>query len=201
MDSDFEDSEDNAISVELDTSSTSDSSLADLGDRGSSEGSVFADKVNIRAVTDESRDSINLAEDSPSRPFPPTALVIRLNPKIGPLAVAFFIQKVKSPKREGGAELLVRSEPFSISKPGELFVLHITADTLRYLEVAEYLGLKKLDSRGQIREFIVKEMESFLINGMSIESLITPAEKIFIVLHELQLVNALPGKSKHITKI
>jgi hypothetical protein len=44
--------------------------------------------------------------------FPRTFLVIRLAPNIQPAAVTWFVKKITGKKQDGGAELLVRCEPF-----------------------------------------------------------------------------------------
>ena len=44
--------------------------------------------------------------------FPRTYLVIRLAPNIQPAAVTWLVQKITGKKQDGGAELLVRCEPF-----------------------------------------------------------------------------------------
>jgi len=44
--------------------------------------------------------------------FPRTYLVIRLAPNIRPSAVTWLVRKITGKKQDGGAELLVRCEPF-----------------------------------------------------------------------------------------
>ncbi|XP_035710331.1 anoctamin-10 [Folsomia candida] len=95
-------------------------------------------------------------------------------------------------KNSGGAELLVRCEPFSGA--GEEIVLHLTATTPRFLELAEQFSLKKVDDRGLLREFHVRDLDAFLVNDILLETLISPAEKELIVLAEIQSIGALPGE-------
>jgi len=48
--------------------------------------------------------------------FPPSYLVIKLRPNIHPSAVSWLVQKMTDRRQNGGAELLVRSEPFEGTK-------------------------------------------------------------------------------------
>lgn len=45
--------------------------------------------------------------------FPQSQIVIRLNPYIQPAAVSWLVKKITGKKQEGGAELLVRCEPYT----------------------------------------------------------------------------------------
>jgi hypothetical protein len=72
--------------------------------------------------------------------------------------------------------------------------LHITGSKLKFLEVAEYLELKKSDSEGQLREFTVGDLDNFLCGETNLDNLLTTSEKQMIVLHELENIRALLGE-------
>lgn len=76
----------------------------------------------------------------------------------------------------------------------QCLVLHVTASKLKFLEVAEYLELKKVDEHGILREFTVGDMDSFLHDDNTLENLLTAAEKQMIVLNELENIRALSGE-------
>jgi len=70
----------------------------------------------------------------------------------------------------------------------------VTASKLKFLEVAEYLELKKLDSSGQLREFTVGDLDNFLHGDIHLDNLLTTAEKQMIVMHELENIRAMFGE-------
>jgi hypothetical protein len=184
------------IEVEVDGISSSSSSYADFGDRSDDDdyAATNADIINIREIdmdTDSSDGEFDYMLGANAL-FPATNLVLQLSPLIAPEAIAFLVSKISEKKSYGGAELLVRCEPYNNGKD-ESLVLHVTANILRFLEVAEFLGLKKLDATGALREFHVRELDDFLHGEILLDSIITPAEKQLIVLNELQGVRALPG--------
>lgn len=51
-------------------------------------------------------------ETTSSSLFPQTQIVLRLNPYIQPAAVSWLVKKITGKKQDGGAELLVRCEPY-----------------------------------------------------------------------------------------
>lgn len=106
------------LDIEFDTESSNESSLGYLDiDEDDAIDPDAVDLINIR-------EQINLLvseeqlpgeddDDKTSQYFPPTNLVIRLNHHISPDAVTFLAKKLMASKNSGGAELLVRCEPFS----------------------------------------------------------------------------------------
>ncbi|XP_021955512.1 anoctamin-10 isoform X1 [Folsomia candida] len=126
--------------------------------------------------------------------FPPTYLVLRLSPNIQPAAVSWLVRKITGKKGEGGAELLVRCEPYGGRKK-ESLVLHVSASKLKFLELAEYMELKKVDCQGQLREFTVGDLDNFLHSDINLDNLLTAAEKQMIVIHELENLRSIAGES------
>lgn len=70
--------------------------------------------------------------------------------------------------------------------------LHVSASKIKLLEVAEELELRKRDSAGLIREFLVSQLEDFLVDGMHVDDLLTTADRQTIVRYELENIRALP---------
>jgi anoctamin-10 len=68
--------------------------------------------------------------------------------------------------------------------------LHVSVSKIKYLEVAEELELKKRDKYGMTREFTVSQLDDFLDDGMSVDDLLTTAERVNIVRHELENIRA-----------
>lgn len=150
--------------------------------------------------------------------FPPTYLVLRLSPNIQPAAVSWLVRKITGKKGEGGAELLVRCEPYGGRKKEvssqhipmkirsiqlltlsifilQSLVLHVSASKLKFLELAEYMELKKVDCQGQLREFTVGDLDNFLHSDINLDNLLTAAEKQMIVIHELENLRSIAGES------
>ena len=73
-------------------------------------------------------------------------------------------------------------------------VLHVTATPEGFLECAEYLELKKFDANGNRRDFVVKDLDSFLRKGVTYENLLTLAEKQIIVRHGLKSIRTVDGE-------
>lgn len=145
-------------------------------------------------------------------PFPPTYLVVRFSRKIHPKCLSWFVDKIRGNKKDGGAELLVARQPISDSltkvsdririsifrskiKPTFFFfqgvTIHLSASKFKILEVAEEMELRKSDSAGLVREFVLTELEDFLEDGMDADDLFTTAERQTIVKHELENIRAL----------
>lgn len=71
----------------------------------------------------------------------------------------------------------------------------MSASKFRILEVAEELELRKCDSAGLVREFVLTQSEDFVSDGMDPVDLFTTAERQTIVKHELENVRALPEEN------
>nr|CAD7457715.1 unnamed protein product [Timema tahoe] len=120
--------------------------------------------------------------------FPPTYMVIKFSRHIHGKALVWLVDKITGKRLDGGAELLVRKQP---QGHGEGLILHVSASSIKFLEVAEELEIKKKDSQGLVREFTVSQLEDFLLDGMHVQDLITTADKQYIVRHELENIRAL----------
>lgn len=73
--------------------------------------------------------------------------------------------------------------------------MHLSASTIRILEVAEELELRKCDNTGLVREFVLTQTDCFLKEGMREEDLFTTAEKQIVVKHELENIRVLEGEN------
>lgn len=124
--------------------------------------------------------------------FPPTYLVLAFARHVKPEALRWLVDKIRGKRRDGGAELFVRRQPL---RHGEGVTLHLSASKIKFLEVAEELELRKRDSAGLMREFLVSQLEDFLVDGMHVDDLLTTADRQAIVRHELENIRALPGDS------
>lgn len=71
-------------------------------------------------------------------------------------------------------------------------VLHISASKIKFLEVAEEMEIRKKDVHGVVREFTVNQLEEFMPDGMTVDDLLTVAERQTIVRRELENIRALP---------
>lgn len=119
-------------------------------------------------------------------PFKHTELVIKFQNTIHVKALKWFIQRVTAHKSHGGAELMLRREPY-YGEPNESLVVHVTAAGWRLLEVAQKLEIKKMDySRGLLRPFKMNDLRCFLNDSMEISDILSPAEKQIVVMHELK---------------
>ncbi|KAL1490361.1 hypothetical protein ABEB36_013072 [Hypothenemus hampei] len=121
--------------------------------------------------------------------LPTTYVVIKLIPDIQEKALQWLIEKIQGKKTDGGAELIVMLQPKT--DPREEYTLHISANMVKLLEVAEDIELIKMDSQGRPVEFTVAQMDDFLIDGKKVDDLITLAERQSIILHELGNIRAL----------
>lgn len=126
-------------------------------------------------------------------PFPPTYLVVRFSRKIDSKCLSWFVDKIRGKRRDGGADLLVAKQPISDSLTKGV-TIHLSASKFKILEVAEELELRKCDTAGLVREFVLTQLEDFLEDGMDADDLFTTAERQSIVKHELENVRALPDE-------
>ncbi|CAL8113453.1 unnamed protein product [Orchesella dallaii] len=163
------------------------------GDSEAEDTFVFKGMASTTCADEDLPDYSAENENVPSILFPQTQIVLRLNPYIQPAAASWLVRKITGKKQDGGAELLVRCEPYGGRKK-ESLVFHVTASKLKFLEVAEYLELKKVDDHGVLREFTVGDMDSFLHGDNTLDNILTAAEKQMIVLHELENIRALSGE-------
>lgn len=71
------------------------------------------------------------------------------------------------------------------------YTFHISATKYKLLETAEDIELVKEDARGVPREFTVADLDDFLTDDRTIDSLLNMADRQTIVLHELENIRAL----------
>lgn len=64
--------------------------------------------VNIKSSQDEEASS----SDESVHLFPQTYIVIKFAPKVKEKTLAWFIRKIRGERQNGGAELLVRRQPY-----------------------------------------------------------------------------------------
>ncbi|OQV24693.1 Anoctamin-10 [Hypsibius exemplaris] len=128
------------------------------------------------------------SESSSQEPFE-THCVIELSTKCNADFVEWMIQRIQSPKSQGGAELLVRS--VRDVNTNQYAFLHICAPTYRLLMIAEWLELMKPDMQDNeaLREFTVKTLSRFVPEGGYPGDLFDYAEKarmVYFEIHELR---------------
>ncbi|XP_049822312.1 anoctamin-10 isoform X2 [Aethina tumida] len=119
--------------------------------------------------------------------LPPTYMVIKVAKNVPETTTKWLIDKIKGPKKSGGAELIVMMQP----SVDDGLILHISASKIKFLEIAEEMEMVKTDRNGIMREFIVAELEEFLPNDMHVDDLLTISERQTIIRHELENIRAL----------
>ncbi|KAJ9594502.1 hypothetical protein L9F63_014114, partial [Diploptera punctata] len=144
----------------------------------------FTNRVTSAKMFSSPNDSI----EETTATFPPTYIVLQFSKSIRNPALVWLVDKICGKRRDGGSELLVRRQPFL---EGQGLILHVSASKIKFLEVAEELELKKMDTTGLYREFTVSQLDDFLQEGMHVDDLLTIAEKQYIVRHELENIRAL----------
>ncbi|KAJ8969671.1 hypothetical protein NQ317_002698 [Molorchus minor] len=156
-----------------------------------------------------------MAEESPEEEtvLPPTYIVLQVASNVPENTLKWLIDKIRGRKRDGGGELVVMKQPFNPDdallvqsidallkfKPTPVrarmyscvYVFHVSASKIKFLEVAEEMELRKKDRSGKMREFTVAQLEDFLPDDMHVDDLLTVAERQSIVRHELENVRAL----------
>nr|CAD7571941.1 unnamed protein product [Timema californicum] len=171
-----------------------------IGSMSGSDGDSFRRAGGGEGNTQESATAEILKMREEPVTFPPTYMVIKFSRHIHGKALVWLVDKITGKRLDGGAELLVRKQPqgHDINSPlmniflsPQGLILHVSASSIKFLEVAEELEIKKKDSQGLVREFTVSQLEDFLLDGMHVQDLITTADKQYIVRHELENIRAL----------
>ncbi|XP_077290700.1 abnormal X segregation isoform X2 [Arctopsyche grandis] len=147
--------------------------------------------MTSRNIKTKFRDEDASSSDESVCVFPQTYIVIKFAPKVKEKTLAWFISKVRGERQNGGAELLVRRQPY---KDKEGLILHISASKIKFLQIAEEIEIVKKDRSGILREFVVSRMEDFLEEGMHVDDFLTTAERQTIVRHELENIRTLEGE-------
>ncbi|XP_066945704.1 anoctamin-10 isoform X3 [Macrobrachium rosenbergii] len=135
----------------------------------------------------DSEDEIDSPDGPGASHIPATIYVIKFHPAVAREAIEWLIEKIEAKHKYGGAELLVRCEP---QKQGQGVTVHVSATKIKLLEVAESADLQKKSSSGLIQEFSVRDLDQFLYPGLTLDTVLTPAEREFCVRHELDAIRA-----------
>lgn len=100
----------------------------------------------------------------------------------------WIIDKIRGKKADGGAELLMQKEP---ATPIQGLTIHVSATKMRLMEIADELGIMKPTKEGIMRNFNVVSLDDFLTKEtMSIDDILTQADRQIIVKHALESIKA-----------
>ena len=100
----------------------------------------------------------------------PTYAVVCLHEACCQEAAQFIADRLRAPRHEGGAQLVVHQERM---RPNGLIV-HVSAEEERLLQLAEEVGVKKRDRDGVIRAFRLDERDEFPPSEKSSACLVGP---------------------------
>ncbi|KAG5674939.1 hypothetical protein PVAND_004883 [Polypedilum vanderplanki] len=114
-------------------------------------------------------------------------MVIEFDKSINRDALYWIIDKIRKKKSDGGAQLIIRSEPCLSDERG--LIIHISATKLRLLEIADEIGFTKPTKNG-LRSFNIGSLDDFIFDGMSMDDILTPADKQFVIKHALENIKA-----------
>ncbi|XP_076449306.1 anoctamin-10-like [Babylonia areolata] len=121
----------------------------------------------------------------PSQRFEPL-VVMEFSASAKQEAVDWMLQKLRAPKAEGGADLLVHR--LYLQHNQETVVL-VGAGQDRLLLAAEMQEMKKMHTDGFHREVNVQDIESFIGSG-DLSSFFSQAEKQKLALREIEVIRA-----------
>ncbi|XP_055333125.1 anoctamin-10-like [Paramacrobiotus metropolitanus] len=125
-----------------------------------------------------------------------THCVIELSSRCTEDLVNWIIWRIRAPKRNQGAELLVRA--VRDVDTNKYAFLHICAPTYRVLELAEWLEVMKPDAKdGTMKEFSIASLSSFVPEDEDPGNLFTYSEKARFVNFE---INELRAKAEEMEK-
>lgn len=100
----------------------------------------------------------------------------------------WIIDRIRSKKSYGGAELLLTREPSNLT---EGLTIHVSATKVKLLELADELGLMKKTRSGFMRNFNVVSLDDFFVDDkMDIDDLLTPADCQYLVKYALENIKA-----------
>lgn len=74
-------------------------------------------------------------------------------------------------------------------------ILHISARSIRLLETAEDMEIRKRDQHNALRHFTINELEDFIPHSGALEDFLTSTEKQSIVKHELDNLRAMSDET------
>uniref|UniRef100_A0A336KEP0 Anoctamin n=2 Tax=Culicoides sonorensis TaxID=179676 RepID=A0A336KEP0_CULSO len=129
--------------------------------------------------------------------FPETALVIEFSKDTDFKGLVFLVDKIRSNTIDGGAELLIAMEPNK-----DHLILHVSATNERLFQLADEVALMKRSKRGDMMIFSVAALSDFWDPKMDINSILTFAERQFLVKHALDSIKpfndetCVPGYAK-----
>ncbi|KAI5704431.1 hypothetical protein M8J75_005228 [Diaphorina citri] len=150
---------------------------------------VMRQRSGLQSLSDDSILDTSTDREEGSE-FPPTYYVIEFNPTVKSEVVRWIVSKIRAVRQHHGAELLVRKQRHEDDSQQGL-ILHISARSLRLLETAEDMELRKRDRHDSLRHFTINELEDFLPRSGDIGCFLTSTEKQSIVKHELDNVRAM----------
>lgn len=126
-------------------------------------------------------------EDTDQETFPPTYIVIEFSSRVKADTAQWIVDKISKHRRKGGAELLLRVQPF---REDCNLTIHVSAETTTLLDLAEELEIRKIDKSGILREFTLDEIDEFTTRD-GLDEFLTTSEKQTIVRHEIENIRAL----------
>ncbi|KAI5703906.1 hypothetical protein M8J75_000032 [Diaphorina citri] len=150
---------------------------------------VMRQRSGLQSLSDDSILDTSTDREEASE-FPPTYYVIEFNPTVKSEVVRWIVSKIRAVRQHHGAELLVRKQRHEDDSQQGL-ILHISARSIRLLETAEDMELRKRDRHDSLRHFTINELEDFLPRSGDIGCFLTSTEKQSIVKHELDNVRAM----------
>lgn len=113
-----------------------------------------------------------------------TSIIIEFHKNIDHNSLHWIIDKIRSKKTSGGAGLILRREPkqtrfviyidscylnkFDLGSSGNHgLILHVSASRLRYLELADELGIVKPTKSGKMWNISIAGLDDFFIDSKS----------------------------------
>ncbi|XP_053675456.1 anoctamin-10 [Anopheles nili] len=122
-------------------------------------------------------------------PFGESLMVLEFGENSPTEAIQWIVDKIRGRRVDGGMELIVRKEP--LSTEGSKIIFHISATHMKLLEIADDMGFMKRTKTGIIRNFNVACLDEFIYDeSMSLEDILTPADRQIIVKHALESIKA-----------
>ncbi|KAL7045117.1 hypothetical protein ACKWTF_002152 [Chironomus riparius] len=131
--------------------------------------------------------SATQSEDDESAGSFESYMVIEFDKNIKRDALHWIIDKIRMRKSDGGAQLLIRREPCQSKEKG--LIIHISASKLRLLELADEIGFTK-PTRNGMRNFNIGCLDDFLFDNMTMDDILTPADKQFVIKYALENIKA-----------
>ncbi|XP_049531072.1 anoctamin-10 isoform X1 [Anopheles darlingi] len=126
---------------------------------------------------------------SKEEPFGESLMVMEFDENAPTEAIQWIVDKMRGRRVDGGMELMVRKEP--LNRDSQTIIFHISATHMKLLEIADDMGFMKRTKTGIIRNFNVACLDEFFYDaGMSLEDILTPADRQIIIKHALESIRA-----------